>query len=279
MLKRFKQAQKMIWADLDQGRPFDFPGRERCPDRKSLYRILPLLHSVLFHCGSKRALRRKFRQLYTALHAQLKQVLPPEQADEKLSIFLSRLPHIRHLIQTDLEAAYAGDPAATGYPEILCAYPGVYAVTVYRLAHELYLLDVPLIPRMMTELAHSATGIDIHPGATIGAYFFIDHGTGVVIGQTTVIGAWVRLYQGVTLGGISTRSVSQLRGQKRHPTIEDSVTVYAGASILGGDTVIGKGCVIGSNAFVTVSIPADTTVTAESTDLVLRDRKKTDGNI
>ncbi len=207
---------------------------------------------------------------------QLERVLPQDQLSDKLTIFLSRIPKVRALIQTDLEAAYAGDPAATGFPEILCAYPGLYAVMIYRLAHELYLLEIPLFPRMMTELAHSTTGIDIHPGATIGDHFFIDHGTGVVIGQTTVIGNWVRLYQGVTLGGISTRGGQQLRGKKRHPTIQDDVTIYAGASILGGETVIGRGSVIGANAFVTVSIPAHTTVTAENTGLLLRSRKKQD---
>ena len=169
-------------------------------------------------------------------------------------------------------AAFEGDPAATGYDEIVLAYPGLYAITVYRLAHELYRLGVPLIPRMMTEIAHGTTGIDIHPGATIGSHFFIDHGTGIVIGQTTVIGDYVKLYQGVTLGGLSTRGGQSLAGVKRHPTIEDRVTIYAGATILGGDTVIGSGCVIGANAFITSSIPANTTVTMKSPELVLRSR-------
>lgn len=206
--------------------------------------------------------------------AQLAFVLPRDRIDATMTAFFTQLPDVRALIQTDLEAAYAGDPAATGFDEILWAYPGLYAVTVYRLAHQLYRLEVPLLPRMMTELAHSTTGIDIHPGATIGSHFFIDHGTGVVIGQTTVIGNWVRLYQGVTLGGISTRGGQQLRGEKRHPTIEDRVTIYAGASILGGETRIGQGCVIGANAFVTTSVPAHTTVAVENTGLVLRSRKK-----
>ena len=164
--------------------------------------------------------------------------------------------------------------AAKGYDEIVLAYPGIYAITVYRLAHELYLLNVPLIPRMMTEIAHSTTGIDIHPGATIGAYFFIDHGTGIVIGQTTIIGEHVKLYQGVTLGGLSTRGGQSLAGAKRHPTIEDRVTIYAGATILGGETVIGSDCVIGANAFVTRSIPANTTVIMKSPELLLRSREE-----
>jgi len=186
--------------------------------------------------------------------------------------FLEKIPGVRALVQADLEAAFDGDPAATGYDEIILSYPGVYAISVYRLAHELYLLEVPLIPRMMTEYAHNVTGIDIHPGAAIGTHFFIDHGTGIVIGQTTVIGNFVKLYQGVTLGGLSTRGGQRLRGTKRHPTLEDRVTVYAGASILGGNTVIGRDCVIGANAFVTSSVAPCTTVTVKNQELQLRSR-------
>lgn len=194
-------------------------------------------------------------------------------AGEQLCLaFLGKIPQVRALVQTDLEAAFDGDPAATGYDEIIFSYPGLYAIAVYRLAHELYRLEVPLIPRMMTEYAHNVTGIDIHPGATIGTHFFIDHGTGVVIGQTTVIGNFVKLYQGVTLGGLSTRGGQRLRGTKRHPTIEDRVTVYAGASILGGNTVIGRDCVIGANAFVTASVAPCTTVTVKNQELQLRSR-------
>lgn len=194
-------------------------------------------------------------------------------AGEQLCLaFLGRIPEVRALVQTDLEAAFDGDPAATGYDEIIFSYPGLYAIAVYRLAHELYKMEVPLIPRMMTEYAHNVTGIDIHPGATIGTHFFIDHGTGIVIGQTTVIGNYVKLYQGVTLGGLSTRGGQRLRGVKRHPTIEDRVTVYAGASILGGNTVIGRDCVIGANAFVTSSVAPCTTVTVKNQELQLRSR-------
>lgn len=194
-------------------------------------------------------------------------------AGEQLCLaFLGRIPSVRALVQTDLEAAFDGDPAATGYDEIIFSYPGLYAIAVYRLAHELYKMEVPLIPRMMTEYAHNVTGIDIHPGATIGTHFFIDHGTGIVIGQTTVIGNYVKLYQGVTLGGLSTRGGQRLRGVKRHPTIEDRVTVYAGASILGGNTVIGRDCVIGANAFVTSSVAPCTTVTVKNQELQMRSR-------
>ncbi|MDR2802883.1 MAG: serine acetyltransferase [Treponema sp.] len=193
-----------------------------------------------------------------------------EQAEELVNIFLSRIPQIRNCLAMDVDAAFDGDPAAYSADEIISSYPGIYAIMVYRLAHELYLLNIPLIPRIMTEYAHNITGIDIHPGATIGNHFFIDHGTGIVIGETTVIGNNVKIYQGVTLGGLSTRGGQSLRGVKRHPTIEDDVTIYSGASILGGVTVIGRGVVIGSNAFVTKSVPARTRVSVKNPELQIR---------
>jgi serine O-acetyltransferase len=190
--------------------------------------------------------------------------------------FLSRLPEVREKIAADVSAAYDGDPAAYSLDEIISSYPGIYAITVYRLAHVLCELEVPLIPRILTEHAHSLTGIDIHPGAVIGHHFFIDHGTGVVIGETTVIGNYVKIYQGVTLGGLSTRGGKNLKGVKRHPTIEDHVTIYSGASILGGTTVIGEGVVIGSNAFVTKSVPEKTKVSVKNPELRYKteDRQK-----
>jgi serine O-acetyltransferase len=174
--------------------------------------------------------------------------------------FLERVPNLRRVLAMDVEAFYDGDPAAFSIDEIIMSYPGLFAVMVYRAAHELHLLGVPLIPRMMTEYAHSRTGIDIHPGAAIGHHFFIDHGTGIVIGETTVIGDHVKIYQGVTLGALSTRGGQSLKGSKRHPTIEDNVTIYSGTSIFGGATVIGEGVVIGSNAFVVESVPRKTRV-------------------
>ncbi len=186
--------------------------------------------------------------------------------------FFHRIPAIRALVQTDLQAAFDGDPAATSLAEIIFAYPGLFAITVYRLAHELYLLGVPMLPRIMSEYAHSITGIDIHPGATVGKFFFIDHGTGIVVGETTVIGDNVKLYQGVTLGALSTRGGQSLRGKRRHPTIEDNVTIYAGASVLGGDTVIGKDSVIGSNAFITKSVAPCTTVSIKNQELQMKPR-------
>lgn len=192
------------------------------------------------------------------------------EAKEVCLEFLRRIPGVRAMVQTDLQAAYDGDPAATGMAEVIFSYPGLFAITVYRLAHELYTLKVPMIPRIMTEYAHSVTGIDIHPGATIGKFFFIDHGTGIVIGETTVIGENVKVYQGVTLGGLSTRGGQNLRGKRRHPTIADNVTIYANASILGGETVIGQGCVIGASAFITKSVPPCTTVSMKTQELQMK---------
>lgn len=195
------------------------------------------------------------------------QPLVEKEAAEITMKFMSQISKIREYLDTDLEATLEGDPAALNKDEIVLSYPGLLAITVNRIAHELFLLDVPLIPRMMTEYAHSRTGIDIHPGATIGKYFFIDHGTGIVVGSTTTIGEHVKVYQGVTLGALSTSGGQKLRGHKRHPTIEDHVTIYSGASILGGETVIGANSVIGSNAFITSSIPAGTRVTIKNQEL------------
>ncbi len=186
--------------------------------------------------------------------------------------FLQKLPELRLLLAKDVRAAYEGDPAAKSYDEIIFSYPGLFAVTVYRLAHQLFTQGLPLIPRMMTEYAHSLTGIDIHPGARIGESFFIDHGTGVVIGETTEIGDRVRLYQGVTLGALSLprEEVEFLRTKKRHPTIEDDVIIYAGATILGGETVIGARSVIGGNVWLTSSVPPDTRVFLKKPELIMR---------
>ncbi len=185
-------------------------------------------------------------------------------------VFFDKIPVIREYVETDLLAAYDGDPAAGCLEEIILAYPGLVAITVYRIAHELYLLRVPVLPRLMTEYAHSETGIDIHPGATIDKYFFIDHGTGIVIGETAVIGKNVKIYQGVTLGALSTRGGQKLSGKKRHPTIGDNVTIYAEASILGGDTVIGENSVIGGNTFITSSVPANTRVSMKNPEMDYR---------
>ena len=194
-------------------------------------------------------------------------------AREIILEFLRRIPKVREYVETDVEATFDGDPAAYNRDEIVLSYPGLLAITVSRIAHELYDLGVPLIPRIMTEYAHSRTGIDIHPGTTIGKYFFIDHGTGIVIGETAIIGEHVKIYQGVTIGALSTRGGQRLRNVKRHPTIEDNVTIYSGASILGGETVIGKNAVIGSNAFITASIPADARVSIKNQELNIKGGK------
>lgn len=188
--------------------------------------------------------------------------------------FMSRIPKVREYLESDLQATFEGDPAAKNFDEVILAYPGLYAITVFRLAHELFMLSVPMIPRIMTEHAHSRTGIDIHPGATIGRHFFIDHGTGIVIGETTVIGENVKVYQGVTIGALSTKGGQRLKNVKRHPTIEDDVTIYAGASILGGETVIGKGSVIGSNAFITKPVAPGTSVSIRQQELQIKDAIK-----
>ncbi len=199
----------------------------------------------------------------------------PERSQGVCARFISALPEVQKLLLYDVEAMFDGDPAAKSRAGVIFSYPGLYAVTVYRLAHILYNEEVPFIPRIMTEHAHSLTGIDINAGAKIGAYFFIDHGTGVVVGETTVIGDFVKLYQGVTLGALSTRQGRGLTGVKRHPTIGNRVTVYAGATILGGETVIGDDCLIGGNAFVTSSVPPHTRVSVKSPELTFREVNRT----
>ena len=196
-----------------------------------------------------------------------------EEQGQKIALnLLESIPLLRKILATDVRAVYEGDPAAKSHDEIIFSYPGIFAVTVYRVAHKLFELQVPLLPRIMTEHAHSLTGIDIHPGADIGESFVIDHGTGVVIGETTVIGKNVRIYQGVTLGALSLPKDAgkRLRGKKRHPTIEDDVIVYSGATILGGNTIIGARSVIGGNVWITESVPPDTKVIMETPKLVYK---------
>ena len=196
-----------------------------------------------------------------------KLIATKEEAQKITLQFLQKIPEIREFLATDVDAVFDGDPAAESADEIIFAYPGLYAITIFRFAHVLYQLKVPVIPRIMTEIAHSKTGIDINPGATIGKYFMIDHGTGIVIGETTEIGEHVKVYQGVTLGALSTSGGRKLFNKKRHPTIEDYVTIYSGASILGGDTVIGRGSVIGGNVFLTKSVAPDTKVSVKNQEL------------
>jgi len=280
-----------ILDDYRNDRDIDKLDVQRHPDKEIINDIIAKLQWIVFPGYSKDKNYRTYNAKHSLsmliedvmfnLSQQIGVVLAAggmelaeaeEQGKEKCLAFLGTIPQVRAVVQTDLQAAYDGDPAATSIDEIIFSYPGVFAITVYRLAHQLHILGVPMIPRMMTEHAHNVTGIDIHPGAKIGEFFFIDHGTGIVIGETTVIGERVKIYQGVTLGGLSTRAGQGLRGKKRHPTIEDNVTIYANASILGGDTVIGQGSVIGSNAFITHSIPPCTTDTIKNQELQLKTR-------
>ena len=237
-------------------------------------RISILIEDVVYNLTKQIAIALRFRDDY----AQAPEDKIKDTAEDIAVTFISRIPKIREYSDTDMEAFYQGDPAAYNKEEIVLCYPGLLAVTVNRLAHELFLLKVPLIPRIMTEYAHSRTGIDIHPGATIGKYFFMDHGTGIVVGETSVIGEHVKIYQGVTIGALSTKGGQSLRGVKRHPTIEDNVTIYAGASILGGETVIGEGSVIGSNVFITSSVRPGTRMSVKTQELVIS-HKDSDGKL
>ena len=280
-----------ILQDYKNGRDIDQLEFYRTPDKDVIIDIIEKLRRIVF----PGYFRDKNYQTYNAKHnlsmliedvifnltrqAALvfqnggeEETVAQEHAKEVCLEFFRQIPKVRAMVQTDLQASYDGDPAATGFAEIIFAYPGLFAITVYRLAHELYLLKVPMIPRIMTEHAHSITGIDIHPGATIGKFFFIDHGTGIVVGETTVIGDNVKIYQGVTLGALSTRGGQSLRGKRRHPTIEDNVTIYAGTSVLGGETVIGRDSVIGANAFITKSVAPCTTVSTQPQEMQMKTR-------
>ena len=278
-----------ILADYLLGRDIDKIDLNRHPDKAVITDIIQKLQRIVypgyFRDKSYRIYNVKHNlsmliedvmcnlneQLVLVYQAHGMDAAASEEKSQQVCLeFFRAIPRIRALVQTDVQAAYDGDPAATSKDEVIFCYPGLFAITVYRLAHVLYKLDVPMVPRIMTEYAHSITGIDIHPGATIGKNFFIDHGTGIVIGETTIIGENVKIYQGVTLGGLSTRGGQSLRGKRRHPTIEDNVTIYANASILGGETVVGKGCVIGASAFVTKSVPPCTTVSIKSQELQMK---------
>ena len=280
-----------ILADYGEERDIDKFELYRRPDKDAIIDIIDKLRRIVFPgyfkdknyrmYNAKHNLSMLIEDVMYNLNCQIALVFQSlgeteeaaqAHAQDVCVKFFEQIPQVRAMVQTDLEAAYEGDPAATGMAEIIFAYPGLFAITVYRLAHVLYTLQVPMLPRIMTEHAHSITGIDIHPGATIGKYFFIDHGTGIVVGETTVIGDSVKIYQGVTLGALSTRGGQSLRGKRRHPTIEDNVTIYAGASVLGGETVIGRDSVIGSNAFITKSVAPCTTVSIKSQELQMKTR-------
>ena len=253
------------------------------PNQKEIEDIILSLHRILFpgffeHETQKVLLSEDDvdQLLYQTHHRLKRQIVKAfslsieKKAEDICNAFFEELPVVQRKLQQDAEAGFVGDPAAYSKEEIIFCYPGFYAISIYRMAHILYTQGVPLIPRIMTEHAHSKTGIDINSGAVIGDHFFIDHGTGVVIGETCVIGDNVKIYQGVTLGALSTRGGQQLAGVRRHPTVEDNVTIYAGATILGGETVIGENSVIGGNCFITKPIPKNTKVFAALQELTLK---------
>ena len=239
------------------------------PNNRTVIRVINELREYLYpeHFQDWEIRYQKYEKLEVSIKEKLEEILCVATIEQEnidchqlVVSFFKELPEIKQRLDKDAEAGYSGDPAAQSIDEIILSYPGFFAILVHRLAHFLFLKNIPLIPRMMSEYAHSKTGIDIHPGASIGDYFFIDHGTGVVIGETTIVGNNVKLYQGVTLGALSTKGGQKIAGKKRHPTIEDNVVIYAGTTILGGNTVIGHDSVIGGNTFIIESIPANTNI-------------------
>ena len=281
-----------IMADYEHGRDIDNMNVFEQPDQEVVIEIIHELLMIIFP-GYYREKEYRTRSVQAKLSVLIEDVMydlrkqievallyDPEYSDSKKIVrkrfaqkicmdFFRQIPKVREHLNTDIQATFDGDPAAENKDEIILAYPGLLATAIYRLAHELFLLKVPLLPRMMSEYAHKETGVDIHPGATIGKYFFIDHATGIVVGSTSIIGEHVKIYQGVTIGALSTKAGHAAHGVRRHPTIEDNVTLYSGASVLGGNTVIGEGSVIGGNAFVTKSVAPHSTVTVKTHEMIL----------
>ena len=255
----------------------------RLPNRKAIIEIIWLFQKLMFpvYYGEKHLLKLPpeqysallMEQIFDALSAQIAQTMDDDRARDVTGELLTRMPELQRLLQKDLEAFFEGDPAAHNREEVVLSYPGFFAIFIYRIAHELYVRDVPMIPRIMTEYAHAGTGIDINPGATIGEYFFIDHGTGIVVGETSIIGNHVKIYQGVTLGAFSPAGMQSVPGERRHPKVGDNVTIYAGATLLGGGTEIGDNVVIGANAFVTTSVEPNTTVSIKKPEMTFRGKK------
>jgi len=281
---------KNIFADYEGGKNIDEINIYNKPDKSEVQALLNNLFQIVYPgyfrdrtykiYNPKNSFAVIIEDTFYHLNKQVRLALDYDKQRENMTAeerdeesfrickgFFDKIPKIREYLETDLLAAFDGDPAAGCLEEIILAYPGLFAITAYRLAHELYLEKVSVLPRLMTEYAHSLTGIDIHPGATIDKYFFIDHGTGIVVGETSVIGKNVKIYQGVTIGALSTRGGQKLSGKKRHPTICDNVTIYANASILGGETVIGENSVIGGNAFITRSIEPNSKVSMKNLEM------------
>ena len=281
---------KTIFADYEGGKNIDEINIYNKPDKSEVQALLNNLFQIVYPgyfrdrtykiYNPKNSFAVIIEDTFYHLNKQVRLALDYDKQREHMTAeerdeesyrickeFFDKIPRIREYLETDLLAAFDGDPAAGCLEEIILAYPGLFAITAYRLAHELYLEKVSVLPRLMTEYAHSLTGIDIHPGATIDKYFFIDHGTGIVVGETSIIGKNVKIYQGVTIGALSTRGGQKLSGKKRHPTICDNVTIYANASILGGETVIGENSVIGGNAFITRSIEPNSKVSMKNLEM------------
>lgn len=277
---------KKLASNYESQNILDTSLKTNLPNREVIYSMMEDLHKISFpgYFATEKFLSREaFAEgmlvtIYEKLKRQIKITLSDQGTREEVKAkaealtveFLSQIPRVQELLMKDVEAQLAGDPAAGSKEEVILSYPGLYAIFVYRYAHILYELKVPMLPRIMSEHAHSKTGIDINPGATIGEYFFIDHGTGIVIGETATIGNGVKIYQGVTLGALSTRKGQALSGIKRHPTIEDNVIIYANATILGGNTVVGKNATVAGNTFVTESIPEDAKVSAMLPELQVK---------
>jgi serine O-acetyltransferase len=298
--KKMEDLVSDITRTYDGDSGINFIDTSNLPVRSRIVEVLDLLTEVLFpgYTGNREVTKSNINfiigdilcQVHSDLSEQIERACKYRcrmekcetgdcgtMAEKATEYLLSQLPRLRELLKGDVIAAYEGDPAAKSYEEVIISYPGIIAIATYRIAHELYVKEVPLIPRIMTECAHARTGIDIHPGAQIGKNFFIDHGTGVVIGETTVIGNNVRVYQGATLGALSFRKDAMgriIKGGKRHPTIEDNVTIYAEATIL-GDVVIGKDSIIGGNVWIKQSVPAGVTVTTANPDLVYIEHNST----
>lgn len=279
-------TSKNLVANYETQNISDTSLKSNLPDREEIYGLLDDLMKITFpgYFATEKFLSREaFAEgmivtIFERLKKQIKIALSDQGTSEeikaraeKLTVqFLGEIASAQALLMKDVEAALAGDPAAGSKEEVILAYPGLYAIFVYRYAHILYELKIPMIPRIMSEYAHGKTGIDINPGAKIGEYFFIDHGTGIVVGETAIIGNNVKIYQGVTIGALSTRKGQALAGKKRHPTIEDNVIIYANATILGGNTVVGKNATVAGNTFVTESIPEDAKVSAMMPELMVK---------
>ena len=255
----------------------------RLPERAAVHELIRDFRSLFFpaYFGQKELTALPAEEyaallmgrIYEKLLRQVRLALPVEEeqrAEDVCNDIMAHLPDIQAMVLKDLTANFDGDPAASSKEEVLFSYPGLFAIFVYRIAHELYVRKIPMLPRMMTEYAHSRTGIDINPGAQIGEYFFIDHGTGVVVGETAVIGDHVKMYQGSTLGALSPTQGQQLRGVRRHPQVGDNVTLYANATVLGGDTYVGSNSIIGGNAFITRSIDNDARVSVKAPELMIK---------